>query len=439
MFYTSTVKTSLHLLKVAYSYSLACCPQLSIRFLSAKRISWLPNDLINQFDLYKRKVLSEYEEITTQLSTNFLGDQKKLSERWNKLRPIVEVIEELELLSKTDAEVEELILDLVNSDKNSSDDSNDLSDLIQLERNQRDKQQQVLEQKLLDLLAPINPVTLESGVTLELFAGAGGREAGLFACDMLEMYRAFSVNRNWVFNVVHESQMSGTEDTETGSETPLAYARVQIEGPPSFNTDENASILSPVGAYGLLRWEAGVHRVQRVPVTSKLNKIHTSTVAVAVLPISDNVDLNISDSDLKWEYYRASGAGGQHVNRTDSAVRLTHLPTGTVVTCQRERLQHVNKQVALKILSERLQNERIQSQFEQFDFVRRSHIGNMDRSEKIRTYNFQQDRITDHRLGRSWVGLLRFMKQTIGLSEALEALHQRERINQIRQILNQFC
>ncbi|GAA47915.1 peptide chain release factor 1 [Clonorchis sinensis] len=399
--------------------------------------SWLPKELEPKFLSYKKHLFAEYEHLTN-LIANGAGQQsnaKDLASRWNQLRPIVDVLEELDVILETDAEAARLVSDILNDggDGDVADEERELVELARVEQEQRAVHRQALEQKLLDLIVPEDPTYFSSGVTLEIIAGAGGREAGLFARELLEMYRLLCVDRGWHFALVQELTMVGDDIVSTGSESPLSKACLEIVGEPNpIATDARR-----FGAYGQLRWEAGVHRVQRVPVTSKQGKIHTSTVAVSVIPSSDKISIDLPERDLSWAFFRASGAGGQHVNRTDSAVRLTHIPTGTVVTCQQERSQHANKRIALGMLRERLVNSKVKSQTESERSLRRCQIGHLDRSEKVRTYNYPQDRITDHRLSRSWAGIFRFMRQTTGLSEAIQAFVQRDQSLRLHNLLSQ--
>ncbi|CAH8502691.1 unnamed protein product [Schistosoma mattheei] len=391
----------------------------------AVKSSWLPEDLTEHFDAFKKNLISEYENVTKLMTSGAKEcDLIPLSECWKNLRPIVDVIEELDILLEADKEVDQLVTDIVGTD--TEDDFDDLKAIAELERKQRNVQREALEKKLLSLLLPTDERDLNSAVIMELFAGAGGKEAGLFAHDLMNMYHAFAIQRNWSFTVLHKTVMSNEECAPSHNETSLSYVRIEIEGEPT----TESGIMS-FGAYGQLKWEAGVHRVQRVPVTSSQNKIHTSTVAVSIQPKYGDVDIDIPDNDLKWEFHRPTGPGGQNVNKSTSAVRLTHLPTGIVISCQRERYQHINKGLALDMLKERLHEIHSKSQSHLIDSIRRSHLGNLDRSEKIRTYNFPQDRITDHRLNNSWNNLYRFMKQAVGLSEVIESLYkqdQRERL-----------
>ncbi len=241
----------------------------------------------------------------------------------------------------------------------------------------------------------------ERSVFIEVRAGAGGQEAALFAADLLRMYTNYALKKGWRASLVDESF------TDIGG---IREATLHIQG-------ENA--------YGHLKFEAGVHRVQRVPKTETQGRVHTSTATVAVLPEAEEVDVTINPADLRIDVYRASGAGGQHVNKTDSAVRITHLPTGTVVACQEERSQHKNKAKAMKMLQSRLLSVEKERHDAEQSKQRKEMVGRGMRSEKVRTYNFPQNRVTDHQVDITLKNLDYFIEGN--LDEIIDALRAQER------------
>ena len=251
------------------------------------------------------------------------------------------------------------------------------------------------EEELKILLLPPDPID-EKNIILEIRAGTGGEEAALFAADLFRMYTRFAEERRWKVEIM--------ESNPTGS-GGFKEIIVMIEGN---------------RVYSQLKFESGVHRVQRVPATESQGRIHTSAVTVAVLPEAEEVDVDIKPEEIKVDVYRSSGPGGQSVNTTDSAVRITHLPTGLVVTCQDEKSQHKNKAKALKVLRARLLDAKIQEQQDQISENRRGQVGSGDRSERIRTYNFPQGRMTDHRIGLTMYRLESILEGDI--QEIIDAL-----------------
>lgn len=263
-----------------------------------------------------------------------------------------------------------------------------------------------LDKELEDLMYPLDDLSSRSAF-LEIRAGTGGQEAALFAADLLKMYLLYAQKRHWKVIIVSQSE------TDLGG---LKEVIVHIVGK---------------YVYGLLKLESGVHRVQRVPATETSGRVHTSTATVAVLPEAEDVDVQLNDSDLRIDVYRSGGAGGQHVNTTDSAVRVTHIPTGVAVACQEERSQHKNKAKALKMLRSRLLAHAQEQQRSKQAQSRKEQIGTGERSEKIRTYNYPQNRITDHQVEQSWQSLEFVMEGD--LENIIQALQDKSRID--RQLL----
>lgn len=282
----------------------------------------------------------------------------------------------------------------------------DLKELAQLELDEAKQNIEELSEKLKILLLPKDPND-ERNVIVEIRGGAGGEESALFSAVLFRMYSMYAEKKGYKVEIVNANE------TELGGYKEISF---MIEGE---------------GAYSRFKYESGVHRVQRVPETESQGRVHTSTTTVAVLPEAEDVELEIDPKDLKIDTFRSSGAGGQHINKTSSAIRITHLPTGTVVECQDERSQYKNKDKALKVLKSRLLKEKQDKQASEIAANRKSQVGTGDRSERIRTYNYPQGRLTDHRIGITLYKLEDILNGN--LDEVIDALVTADRAEKLKE------
>lgn len=344
-------------------------------------------------------VEKRYEELTVQISDPEViartSEWQKLMKEHADMTPIVEKYREYK---KVKANYDEACSMMNEEDK-------EIKDLAEMEMLEAKEKMPVLEEELKMLLIPKDPDD-DKNIICEIRGGAGGDEAALFAGTLFRMYSMYAERKHWKLEILNEN--------ETGLG---GYKEVSF-------------MVTGKGVYSRLKFESGVHRVQRVPDTESSGRIHTSTATVAVLPVVEDVEIEINPADIKMDVYRASGAGGQHVNKTSSAVRLTHIPTGIVAECQTERSQLQNREYAMRLLRSRLYEIEKQKRDSELANERKSQVGSGDRSEKIRTYNYPQGRITDHRIGLSIFQMEDFLNGN--LDEMLDSLIAADRAERLK-------
>ena len=354
----------------------------------------LPEEKLNSY----KKELEELQKTLSDPSIiNDTNRYKALRRRYKELEEICSEWDNYEKLQKQLADTNSLL---------QTESDPELEALAKEELEELKNKFQTSEEKIRELLIPQDPNDHKNAI-VEIRAGTGGEEAALFAADLFRMYSYYAEKKGW------QIQVLSANETELGGYKEIVF------------------LLTGDDVYGHMRFESGVHRVQRIPVTESNGRIHTSAVTVAVLPEAEDIDIDIDEKDLRIDVYRSTGHGGQSVNTTDSAVRITHIPTGIVVTCQDEKSQIKNKAKALKVLRSRLLDAEISRQEQEIARSRKAQVGTGDRSAKIRTYNFPQSRVTDHRINLTSYDLESFMNGEIDdFIQALRLAWRNEKVKE---------
>lgn len=349
------------------------------------------------------EIWQHYQELNEKLSDpEVIKDQDKYrdySRAQSDLAPLAAKVEELRRAEEGIADAKELL---------HGESDSEMERFLHDEINRLQHEKESVEEEIRFLMVPKDPND-DKDIIMEIRAGAGGREAGIFAGDLYRLYSKYAEGRKW------KTELMSSSPSEVGGFKEIIF---EIKGR---------------GAYSKLKFESGVHRVQRIPVTESGGRIHTSTATVAVMPEAEDIEVEINQSDLRFDIFRSSGPGGQSVNTTDSAVRVTHMPTGLVVSCQDEKSQLQNKEKALRILRARLYDKLLSEQQSELASSRRLQIGTGDRSERIRTYNFPQGRVTDHRIGLTLYNLDAALAGEI--DEIIDSLATAEKAEKLREVV----
>ncbi|TPR18484.1 peptide chain release factor 1 [Apilactobacillus timberlakei] len=350
-------------------------------------------------------VVDRYDELNELISDpEVIADTKRfmaLSKEEGSLRDIVSEFNKYKKITAQLDEDKEMLAEKLDDDMN---------EMVKSEISELEPQKEELEEKMKIMLLPKDPND-DKNIIMEIHGAAGGDEGSLFAADLYDMYIRYAEKQGWKTSIIDQS------DTEVGGFKEIA---IMIQGEK---------------VYSKLKFENGAHRVQRVPATESAGRIHTSTATVGVMPEAEDVDIDIDPKDIKTDVYRASGAGGQHVNKTSSAVRMTHLPTGIVVAMQDERSQQQNRAKAMQVLKARVYDYYQQQEEDKYDSERKAAIGTGDRSERIRTYNYPQNRVTDHRIGLTLNKLDKVMNGD--LDEIIDALIVSDQAKKLEQLKNE--